>query len=64
MEKGAFLHLCVLASLNFVHQGGSYVYEEELLYDTFPDGFNWGAATSAYQVDSATVVFFFSRNAC
>ena len=27
-----------------------YVYEEELLYDTFPDGFLWGTATAAYQV--------------
>ena len=28
----------------------AYVYEEELLYDTFPDGFTWGTATAAYQV--------------
>jgi hypothetical protein len=27
-----------------------YVYEEPLLYDTFPDDFVWGAATAAYQV--------------
>ena len=27
-----------------------YVYEEPLLYDTFPDDFLWGVATSAYQV--------------
>ena len=27
-----------------------YDYEEPLLYDTFPDGFVWGAATAAYQV--------------
>ena len=27
-----------------------YPYEEALLYDTFPDGFEWGAATAAYQV--------------
>ena len=27
-----------------------YEYEEPLLYDTFPDGFVWGAATAAYQV--------------
>ena len=27
-----------------------YVYEEPLLYDTFPEDFLWGVATSAYQV--------------
>ncbi len=32
--------------------GFSYVYEEELLYDTFPDGFAWGVATAAYQVSA------------
>ena len=29
-----------------------YDYEEPLLYDTFPDGFVWGAATAAYQVST------------
>ena len=29
---------------------GQYEYEEPLLYDTFPDDFIWGVATSAYQV--------------
>jgi len=28
-----------------------YVYEEPLLYDTFPDDFLWGVATSAYQIE-------------
>ena len=31
----------------------SYVYEEELLYDTFPDDFKWGGATAAYQIEGA-----------
>ena len=29
----------------------NYQIEEALLYDTFPEGFEWGAATSAYQVN-------------
>ena len=28
-----------------------YDNEEPLLYDVFPDGFNWGVATAAYQVN-------------
>ena len=36
------------SALNGLVQG--YPYEEPLLYDTFPDGFEWGAATAAYQV--------------
>ena len=28
----------------------SYVFESELLYDSFPDDFLWGVATAAYQV--------------
>jgi len=31
----------------------SYEAEEELLYDHFPDGFVWGAATAAYQIEGA-----------
>ena len=32
-----------------------YNIEEPLYYDTFPEGFMWGAATAAYQVQ---IVFF------
>jgi len=28
-----------------------YIYEEEMLYDTFPEDFVWGAATAAYQIE-------------
>lgn len=29
---------------------GQFEYEEPLLYDTFPEDFAWGVATSAFQV--------------
>ena len=40
----------ILACLIFSRVSG-YVYEEDLLYDYFPDDFKWGAATAAYQVE-------------
>ena len=33
-----------------------YEIEEPLLYDTFPEGFLWGTATAAYQVNK--VLFY------
>ncbi len=39
-----------LAILAIFNTSLAYVYEEELYYDTFPDGFAWGVATAAYQV--------------
>ena len=35
-----------------------YNIEEPLYYDTFPEGFMWGAATAAYQVNC---FLFFSK---
>ena len=29
------------------------LYEDEFLYGTFPDGFLWGTATAAYQIEGA-----------
>ena len=44
-------------SLALNYQNTGYNYEEELLYDTFPDNFMWGTATAAYQVSG-----FISQN--
>ena len=41
-------------SLALNDQNTGYNYEEELLYDTFPDNFMWGTATAAYQVSELT----------
>lgn len=37
---------------------GQFEYEEPLLYDTFPEDFVWGVATSAYQVAKAKLKLF------
>lgn len=49
------MKLLYVASLVFLvsahpEQNPGFEYEEPLLYDTFPEGFLWGAATAAYQV--------------
>jgi len=49
MAKAVF----ALFLLALVQIATSYVYEEELLYDTFPEGFKWGSATAAYQIEGA-----------
>jgi len=49
MAKAVF----ALFLLAVVQIATSYVYEEELLYDTFPDDFKWGGATAAYQIEGA-----------
>ena len=41
------LLVAALASLGLA---SAYIYEEDLLYDHFPEDFVWGAATAAYQV--------------
>lgn len=41
----------VFLVLGLLSSSQSYIYEDDLLYDTFPDGFTWGAATAAYQIE-------------
>jgi len=46
MRKGTFALLLLV-----VVQLALSCKEEDLLYDTFPEGFLWGAATAAYQIE-------------
>ena len=43
----------LLAALASLGLASAYIYEEDLLYDHFPEDFVWGAATAAYQVGTA-----------
>ena len=56
--KGSLkMNLIIVAAIlnifeyTFAQEKG-YAYEEPLLYDKFPEGFEWGAATAAYQVNN------------
>ena len=40
----------LVAALASLGLASAYIYEEDLLYDHFPEDFVWGAATAAYQV--------------
>ena len=42
--------LFLLSSAIAASVSGQYVYEDDLYYGPFPDGFRWGVATAAYQV--------------
>ena len=50
MKGGIIVHLCLTLSFPFVL--GSY-YGEPFYYGTFPEGFMWSSATSAYQIEGA-----------
>ena len=43
----------LVAALASLGLASAYIYEEDLLYDHFPEDFVWGAATAAYQVGTA-----------
>lgn len=43
----------ILFAFTYLFSRGSQAAEDELKYGKFPDGFLWGAATSAYQVEGA-----------
>ena len=45
-----FLVTCLLESKTALDFQARFDIEEPLLYDTFPANFQWGVATSAYQV--------------
>jgi len=49
-EMRSLMVLWVFACLGITGIKG-YIYEEEMLYDTFPEDFVWGAATAAYQIE-------------
>merc|ERR1712223_171606 len=50
MVRAIFLFSILLCSIALAL---AYNPEEELLYDSFPDDFLWGAATAAYQIEGA-----------
>lgn len=49
-----FTILALFSRVSWTHpeQEPGFEYEEALLYETFPDGFVWGAATASYQVNA------------
>ena len=45
----SFVHVVLLVGVVVGVRG--YIYEEDLLYDHFPEDFKWGCATAAYQIE-------------
>lgn len=53
VEELLKMKLFILVLVIFSVARSQYVYEEPLLYGTFPQDFAWGVATAAYQVISS-----------
>jgi len=45
------LYIVLFCTASLLGISSGYIYEEELLYDHFPEDFQWGAATAAYQIE-------------